>query len=223
MSSINKIRPGTRSGVSITPRPMSLSPLLYKSPSLLHFSQCLVHLVLPRNTSALLSTITMMKSTAGSSNGSMPKPNTMSSARKLVTQVRDTCKDISPFQDGLLSFMYAVSLNLELTSKSQEVLLYKIESIAQRVENLSKEVLFLRQAIDLNIEMNSRQSFEFPSMTELEAYLDSPMPIQEPGPSVDLQCYETPLSSYGPSLGPTYIADGSTGLPEWASQEWPTN
>jgi len=100
--------------------------------------------------------------------------------------------------------------------RAQEVLLDKIESIAQRVETLSKEVLSMKEE-SARIEMRQQDRSWLPSDEEIKAWLNSPVKSPTHGSIMDLTCSETPYPSLPPLNVNQFTSGGSMELPEWAS------
>lgn len=144
------------------------------------------------------------------------KANTGSSAEKSENQVPLIYKDTSRFESGVLSFMFGISSQTGAILRAQEVLLDKIENIAQRVETLSKEVLLMKEE-SVRTEMRQQDRSWLPSDEEIKAWLNSPIQSPTPGSGMDLTCSETPFPSY-PQLNVLQFQSGGSGdLPEWAS------
>jgi len=100
--------------------------------------------------------------------------------------------------------------------ESSRVLLDKIESIAQRVETLSKEVLSMKEE-SARIEMRQQDRSWLPSDEEIKAWLNSPVKSPTHGSIMDLTCSETPYPSLPPLNVNQFTSGGSMELPEWAS------
>lgn len=116
---------------------------------------------------------------------------TGSSGKKSVMKELLTSRGSSHFEDAVISAMFGVSVALGSISRSQEVLLDKIELIVQKMETLQKEVSVLQKDVKESLEMNSLSSFEMPSSQEMEEFFNFPTPIQEVGTTPDITCYET--------------------------------
>lgn len=116
---------------------------------------------------------------------------TGSSGKKSVIQELHTSRGTSHFEDAVISAMFGISLALGSISRSQEVLLDRIESIAVKVETLQKEVTSLQQLNQRPIEILSPTPLELPSEEEMMAWLSSPMNMQVPSTIPDLTCSET--------------------------------
>jgi len=127
-----------------------------------------------------------------------------------------TYKDTSRFESGVLSFMFGISSQTGAMLRAQEVLLDKIESIAQRVETLSKEVLSMKEE-SARIEMRQQDRSWLPSDEEIKAWLNSPVKSPTHGSIMDLTCSETPYPSLPPLNVNQFTSGGSMELPEWAS------
>jgi len=115
-----------------------------------------------------------------------------------------------------LSFMFGISSQTGAMLRAQEVLLDKIESIAQRVETLSKEVLSMKEE-SARIEMRQQDRSWLPSDEEIKAWLNSPVKSPTHGSIMDLTCSETPYPSLPPLNVNQFTSGGSMELPEWAS------
>jgi len=147
------------------------------------------------------------------------KGSTSSSAKKLETQVPLICKDTCLSNDGVLSFLFGISSHLGAISRAQEVLLDRIESTAQKVEILRKEVQSMKAVPPPVTEMKSPDRSWLPSDEEIRAWLNSPIRSPIHGSTMDLTCSETlfpstPRSSVHPSM-----YDGYTDHQEWVNQE----
>lgn len=120
---------------------------------------------------------------------------------KQVQEELITSKGSSRFENALVSTLFGVSSALGSISKSLEVLHNKTEAIALRMETFEKEVNSPRRAGRKELEMTSPPSSHWPSMEELEAFMNLPMPTQGPGTSQDITCYETLQPFYDPLTG----------------------
>lgn len=117
-----------------------------------------------------------------------------SSGKKSVLQELHTSRGTSHFEDAVIAAMYGISLALGSISRSQEVLLDRIESIAQKVEILQKEVRSLKVPDPPSpIETNLLPSSLSLSDEEIQAWLNSPLIDQVHGTTPDITCYETPF------------------------------
>jgi len=125
--------------------------------------------------------------------GAKKKVSIGSSAERSEIQVPLTYKDTSRFESGVLSFMFGISSQTGAMLRAQEVLLDKIESIAQRVETLSKEVLSMKEE-SARIEMRQQDRSWLPSDEEIKAWLNSPVKSPTHGSIMDLTCSEIPLA-----------------------------
>lgn len=115
-----------------------------------------------------------------------------SSGKKSVIQELHTSRGTSHFEDAVISAMFGISLALGSISRSQEVLLDRIESIALKQEALLKEVTYLQNLQNKRpIEILSPVSLDLPSEEEMMAWLSSPTITPEPGTTPDITCYET--------------------------------
>jgi len=99
--------------------------------------------------------------------------------------------------------------------RAQEVLLDKIESIAQRVETLSKEVLSMKEE-SARIEMRQQDRSWLPSDEEIKAWLNSPVKSPTHGSIMDLTCSETPYPSCPVERESIHVR-WIYGAPGWAS------
>lgn len=151
----------------------------------------------------------MMKSTVGQSRFARESPNTGSLGKKSVMEELRTCRGTSNFEDAVISAMFGVSIALGTISRSQEVLLDKIEYIARRVDVLEKEVISRLEEIKVKHEMNSLENLELPTEQEMQDWLNSPMQIQEAGSIPDLACSETLNYWSNPCIDLTFKLDGS--------------
>jgi len=152
----------------------------------------------------------------GSQLGSQKKPNTGSLAEKSEIQELLTFRGTPRFEDAILSVMFGVNLALGAISRAQEVLLDKIENIAQRVETLSKEVSSLQVQIPPP-EMNKPDPSWLPSDLEIKEWLNSPILSPERSFSMELLCSETLYPSNLPSNDLPSTSGGSMDLPEWVN------
>lgn len=122
-------------------------------------------------------------------------PNTGSSAKKSVIQELHTYRGTPRFEDAVISAMFGISVALGSISRSHEVLLDKIESIARKVEDLKKEVTSLRMPPPPPPtpvpEMISEENLDLPSEQEMMDYINSLQTMLEFGTSPDITCYET--------------------------------
>jgi hypothetical protein len=144
------------------------------------------------------------------------KANIGSSAERSEIQVPLISKGTSRFESGVLSFMFGISSQTGAMLRAQEVLLDKIESIAQRVETLSKEVLLMKEESARTLMREQDRSW-LPSDEEIKAWLNSPIQSPTHGSIMDLTCSETPFQSLPPLNVQQFQSGGSTELPEWAS------
>lgn len=125
-----------------------------------------------------------------------------SSGKKSVLQELHTSRGTSHFEDAVISAMFGVSLALGSISRSQEVLLDRIESIAQKMETLQKEVRsHLPPPPSPPLEMNLQQNLPIISDEEIMAWLSSENPEGEPGTSPDITCSEMLYPYVDPSYG----------------------
>ena len=141
-----------------------------------------------------------------------------SSAERSEIPVPLTSKDTSRFESGVLSFMYGISSQTGAMLKAQRVLLDKIESIAERVETLSKEVLSMKVASPV-IETKSPDRSWLPSDEEIKAWLNSPVQSPTHSFSMDLICSETPYPCIPPLNVNQFQFGGSSGHQEWGNQD----
>lgn len=103
-------------------------------------------------------------------------------------------RDTPSFQDGVISAMYQISLAVGSTSRSLEVILDKIDSIALKVEALEKQVHFLGLSLARQ-ETSSLLNSEIPSDQEIQDWFNSLNPIPALGTSPDITCSETLFQS----------------------------
>jgi len=146
--------------------------------------------------------------------GSKKKPSIGSSAERLVTQELLTSKGTPRFEDAIVSVMFGVSSALGAISRAQEVLLDKIESIAQKQETLLKEVQSMKVK-EVPAETSLPDHSWLPSNLEIEGWLNSPIPSPEHISSMDLTCSEMLFPLNHPVRDPIYRSGGSSDLPEW--------
>lgn len=117
-----------------------------------------------------------------------------SSGKKSPLQELHTSRGTSHFEDAVISAVFGISLALGAITRSQEVLLDRIESIAQKMETLEREVRSLQIPSPLPcLEINSPQNLQNISDEEMMAWLNSAEFDQVLGTSVDITCSETPL------------------------------
>lgn len=147
------------------------------------------------------------------------KGSTSSSVERPEMQELLTSRGSSHFESAVISAMFGVTSHLGVILKAQEVLLDRIESIAQKMEILKKEVNSL---VISPRPMNNSLSSELPSEEEIQAWLNSPIPTQERLGAMDLTCSETLNCSLPQSLEQTYLWNGSMDLPVWARADVPT-
>jgi len=204
-------------GIVLPPLLVRPKPI-YKTRNPLTVSQCLV-----LDTFALLLTIMSKRTSPASSPSSTKKPNTGSSAKKSVIQELLISRDTPAFGDAIISSMFGISVALGAISRSQEVMLDKIESIALKVEILQKEVKSMKEELSPVQETPSPTASWLPSNEELREFLNSPLSSPERTCFPDLTCYETPYLSSLPSIDLTFPSDGSTDLLEWENLDWPTS
>lgn len=101
-------------------------------------------------------------------------------------------RDTPRFADGVLSMLFGINLATGSILKSQEVLLDKIESIAQKVTTLEKEVQSLKeQLMPVNPAMNSQLLSPINLDQATMDYVNSLQNMLELGTSQDITCYET--------------------------------
>jgi hypothetical protein len=153
--------------------------------------------------------------------GASKKPSTGSSVERPVNLEPLICKDTSRYEDGVLSLMFQVSSHLGHISRGQQVLLDKIESIAAKVETLSKEVSLMKEGSE-KIKMKSPEASWLPSDQEIKEWLNSPIPSPERGYSMDLTCSEMPFLSTQPLTGLPSMFDGFGDFQEWVKVDSPT-
>lgn len=125
---------------------------------------------------------------------SLPSASTGLSAKKSVIQELHTSRGTDRFEDAVISAMFGISVALGSISRSHEVLLDKIEIIAQRMETLKKEVTSLRMPPPPpppSPETRLPESSELPSEQEMMDYINSLQTMLEFGTSPDITCYET--------------------------------
>jgi len=121
-----------------------------------------------------------------------PVASTGSSAKKSEMEELLTCRDTPHFADGVISMLFGVNLAVGRILKSQEVLLDKIESIAQRMEILEKEVSLVKAQIVPNYqEMILEKSSQKSSEEVMKDYMTSLESMLDVGISADIICYET--------------------------------
>jgi len=128
--------------------------------------------------------------------GAKKKVSIGSSAERSEIQVPLTYKDTSRFESGYFH-LCSNKLSNSAMLRAQEVLLDKIESIAQRVETLSKEVLSMKEE-SARIEMRQQDRSWLPSDEEIKAWLNSPVKSPTHGSIMDLTCSENALSLLAP-------------------------
>jgi len=137
------------------------------------------------------------------------RPDTGSSERKSPIQELLTSRDSPRFADAVISSMYAISSALGSISRQQEVLLEKIDLIAQKQEILQKEVIALRREGNPSLGMNSPPHSQNFTDLDIQAWLNSPLRIQEPGISPELHCSEMLNPSYNQYIDLTSPSSGS--------------
>jgi len=163
----------------------------------------------------------MSKRTAPPSKlGPNKKPSTGLSEEKLEIPEPLICRGTSAFAKEGVPFMYQVSLHLEHLSRGQAVLLDKIESIAAKVEILSKEVKSMKAKPSLRIETNKPDNSWLPSDKEIEEWLNMPIQSPERGSFMDLTCSETLYPAIPPSNVQVLESDGSGDDQEWVKVDW---
>jgi len=148
--------------------------------------------------------------------GAKKKPSIGSSGEKSEIPVPLTSRDTSRFESGVLSFMFGISSQTGAMLRAQEVLLDRIESIALKVETLSKEVQSMK-VDSVRTEMRQQDRSWLPCDEEIKAWLNSPIPSPTHGSVMDLTCSEMPYPSYPPLNVQQFQSGGSGDLPEWAS------
>jgi len=100
-------------------------------------------------------------------------------------------KGTSNFESALISVNFAISSHLGVITKSQEVLLNKIELIALRMETLEKEVNFLVEERKKDeIEKKLQQDSVTQWVEELKQSENLLKNSLEPGMDLDLTCSE---------------------------------
>jgi len=114
-----------------------------------------------------------------------------SSGKKSALEGLITSRGTSHFEDAIISALFGVSLALGSISRSQEVLLDRIESIAQKMETLEREVRSLQiPAPNPPLETNSLPSSLNVSEEEILAWLNMPVTEEVRGTSPDITCSE---------------------------------
>lgn len=198
----------------------------------LHLSINLSHFIRIHSSQARLSPLTCLGSLIGVLHSttiqkmSTPPPSplarnmvsTGSLVRKSPIQELLTSRGSSHFEDAVISSMFGISTALGSISRQLEVLLNKTETIALKLETLQKEVTYLKKAVPVPGMMSPPPS-PLPSQMEIEAWLNSPLPIPEPGISVDLTCSETLNFSSNRNTGQIYQSNGYMGNQAQANQE----
>lgn len=154
--------------------------------------------------------------------GSKKKPSIGSSAERSEIQELLTSKGTSHFEDGVLSIMFGISSHLGVISRAQEVLLDKIESIALKVETLSKEVQLMKAQPQVSPVMNSEDRSWLPSNSEIQEWLNTPVSSPERISFQDLTCSETLFPSSPQLSDPIFQFNGFMAHQEQESQDWPT-
>jgi len=115
-----------------------------------------------------------------------------SSGKKSALQELRISRGTSHFDDAIISALFGVSLALGSISRSQEVLLDRIEHIAQKMEILEKEVRSLKIPDPLPPqEILSPVNLPNLSEEEIMAWLNSQPIEQVPSTSPDITCSET--------------------------------
>jgi len=147
----------------------------------------------------------------------MKRQNTGSSGEKSGSQGPDTYRGMPLTNEGVLSMLFGINLAQGHILKGLEVLQDRIETIAQKVEIISKEVQSLKVPIDPP-EMNSENPSWLPSDLEIREWLNTPLPSPERSSLVDLQCYETPFPSIHQWFDHQSQQGGTTDLQVLASQ-----
>jgi len=148
--------------------------------------------------------------------GSKKKQSTGSLVEKSAIQELRTFRGTPRFEDAMLSVMFGVSSQLGAISRAQEVLLDKIESIAQKAETLQKEVNSMKEALRQQ-EKSSQSPSWLPSDMELKEWLNLPINSPERMCSMDLTCSETPYLSDPLLTDLPSTSDGFGDLQEWVN------
>jgi len=145
--------------------------------------------------------------------------NTGSSALNNQLEVLRTSRGTPRFDDACLSVLLGISLAVGSISKGQEVLLDKIESIAQKVEDLKKEVTLMKEQQQVRVETTLHAPSWLPSDLEIQGWLSSPIPSPERISSPVITCFETLSHFDNPVIDLTSQSGGSMDLLEWESLE----
>jgi len=153
--------------------------------------------------------------------GEKKKASTGSSVERPVNLEPLISKDTYPCENGVLPFMYQLSLQVERISRAQQVLLDKIEDIAVKVETLSKEVKSMKVK-EVSPVMPLEQPSWLPSNLEIQEWLNSPIQSPERGFSMDLICSEMPFLSTQPLTGLPSMYGGFGDFQEWVKVDMPT-
>lgn len=140
----------------------------------------------------------------------------MSSVEKLVQEELLTSKGTSRFPDAVISVMFGISSSIGAMLKSQEVLLDRIETIAQKMETLENMVFSLKEDLKATSERSLSRSRSL-SLEEIKGWMNSPPTTQIPGSSMELQCSETLFPEPIQSNDPEFMFDGFTDLQEWVN------
>ncbi|AXH75113.1 MAG: hypothetical protein [Acamarivirus nebulais] len=182
------------------------------------FNQCL-----SLDTSASPSiTMSKRKMCPASQLTSKKKQSTGSSAVRSEMEELLISRDTPLFSDGVVSMLFGINLAVGAISKGQEVLLDKIESIAQKVEILSKEVQSMKEQHQVNPVMNLESPSWLPSNSEIKEWLNSPIPSPERMSFPDLTCSETLWPSNLQLKDPISEFNGFMAHQEQENQDWPT-
>ncbi|AXF52028.1 MAG: hypothetical protein [Cressdnaviricota sp.] len=188
-------------------------------PVLIIVSQCLAIAVVSIGVIHLI-TMSKRKMCPASQLGASKKPSTGSSVERPVNLEPLISKDTSRYEDGVLSLMYQVSSHLGHISRGQQVLLDRIESIAAKVETLSKEVNSMKAGSE-EIKTKSEERSWLPSNLEIQEWLNSPIQSPERGSTMDLTCSEMPFLSTQPLTGLPSMFDGFGDFQEWVKVDMP--
>jgi len=167
-------------------------------------------------------TMSKRKISLDSKASSSKKPNTGSSAVRSEIQELLISKDTPHFNDGILSMLFGINLAVGAISRAQEVLLDKIESIAQKVEILSKEVHSMKAQPQVSPVMNSEDRSWLPSNSEIQEWLNTPIPSPERTSFPELTCSEMLWPSSLQSNDPISKFNGFMAHQESENPDWPT-
>jgi len=141
-----------------------------------------------------------------------------SAVRSAMEELR-TSRGTPRFDDACLSMLLGINLAIGSMSRGQEVLLDKIESIAQKVETLKKEVTLMKELLPARVETTLLAPSWLPSDLEIQEWLSSPIPSPERISSPVITCFETLSHFDNPVIDLTSQSGGSMDLLEWESLE----